>query len=250
MIANCDMYSKRTLSVVVSLDLLRPCTANTVVILLVDLTYHLLYNTEQHKRLLSFHLNLHISAETYLSTMSSFNFIPPPSLFDQQHVLVEQVHHPGVALQNQQHVTIHQVHHPAVEIIHPAPFIHHTPPIPFLHNPMAPTVPFSIYPQPFAHPGAIAMQNFAPGALEQHLARQPRRLAHILTYSTARLAAVDATAHALYEQAVLATGLQPFIMFDVAHFPPPSPALAAQFTGISGPIQETVKGFDEGMRDL
>lgn len=101
-----------------------------------------------------------------------------------------------------------------------------------------------------AYPGAIAMQNFAPGILEHNLAYQSQRVAYIATYSTARMAAKDPSAVALYEQAVLATGLQPIITFDVGHFPLPSPVLCAQYTGVRLPIQEVIKQSESGMRDL
>ena len=101
-----------------------------------------------------------------------------------------------------------------------------------------------------AYPGAIAMQNFAPGILEHNLAYQSQRVAYIATYSTARMAAKDPSAVALYEQAVLATGLQPIITFDVGHFPLPSPVLSAQYTGTSLPIQEAIRQSGSGMRDL
>ncbi|KAL5395641.1 hypothetical protein PMIN06_005435 [Paraphaeosphaeria minitans] len=191
--------------------------------------------------------------------MAFFHFIPPPSLLDQHQITAQQIHHPGIALQNHQHVTVHQVHNPGAIIHHPAPFL---PVAPMMHDPFLPIAPMLhdpfpvMYPQmhaplmPAFHPGAIAMQHFAPGTLQQNLARQPRRLAHITTYSTARLAAGDATAHALYDQALLATGLQPLITFDVSHFPAAPAALAMRVSGVSGEMQELVRGYGEGMRDL
>ncbi|KAL5375304.1 hypothetical protein DPSP01_011313 [Paraphaeosphaeria sporulosa] len=180
--------------------------------------------------------------------MASFNFIPPSSLLDQHKITTHQIQHPGIALQNHQHVTVHQVHNPGAIIHHPAPFL---PIAPLIHDPFP-----AMYPQvqlplmPAIQPGAIAMQNLAPGILQQNLARQPRRLAHMITYSTTRLAGGDANGHALYEQALLATGLHPTITFDVSHFPAAPAGLAMQFSGVSGEVQEVVRGYGEGMRDL
>ena len=61
------------------------------------------------------------------------------------------------------------------------------------------------------------------------------------------MAAKDPSAVALYEQAVLATGLQPIITFDVGHFPLPSPVLCAQYTGVRLPIQEVIKQSESGI---
>ncbi|KAJ4303370.1 hypothetical protein N0V90_002263 [Kalmusia sp. IMI 367209] len=134
-------------------------------------------------------------------------------------------------MQNQQHVTVHQVHHPGVEIIHPAP-------VPFVHAIPAP-LPIAYAPQPFMHPLPAPVFNAVPTAI----AAQPQRLAYIVTYSLQRMAMADAGAHAQYQQAVLATGLNPLITFDVSHFPAPPPDLCA----MDEVVRLTMDGYDQGL---
>ncbi|KAF1979564.1 hypothetical protein BU23DRAFT_594800 [Bimuria novae-zelandiae CBS 107.79] len=184
-----------------------------------------------------------------------FHFIPPPPLLEQEHITTTTTttHHPAVAMTNQQHITVHEVHNPGMVIHHPViPFV---PPVPLFHQPFLPLAPvptFHHHQQHYIphHPGAVAMQKFAPGILEHNLSRQSQRTAYIVTYSTARLAAGDPSAVARYEQALFATGMQPVITFDVGHFPPPPPGVAAQWSGVSHEVQECVRRYGEGMRDL
>ena len=171
-----------------------------------------------------------------------------PSIVEQQEV-IHRTQGPGVAMVNQQRTTVHQIHNPGILINHiplPCASVHTCimPMSTIYHHPaLIPTTNT-------AYPGAIAMPNLTPGILEQSLAYQSQRVAYIVTYSTARMAAKDPSAVALYEQAVLATGLQPIITFDVGHFPLPSPVLCAQYTGVRLPIQEVIKQSESGMRDL
>lgn len=94
------------------------------------------------------------------------------------------------------------------------------------------------------------MENFAPGILAHNLARQPRRLAHIITYSTAKLVPHRPDALDAYEQALRETVMQPTITFDVRHFPVTPVELAVQFSGVSRPVQEYIEGFGERVRDM
>lgn len=176
-----------------------------------------------------------------------FNFISPPSILEQQ--VVHETHQPVAVMGTQQHIVVHQVHNPGLSLHHPIipwnsmyPFLPSTP----LNRHYSTSMP-SV---PMVSMGDMAMQNFAPKFHTHDFVHPSRRVAYIVTYSTARMATGDPSAIALYEQALLASGLQPVITFDTSHFPQPPADLCAQFTGVSAPIQEVVRQSASGMRDL
>lgn len=175
------------------------------------------------------------------------NFIPPPPPLE--HQVLYETHQPAAILETRQHVTVHQVHSPEFSISHP--FVSWTPAYPLIQY--TPVVQQYSALVPSAHMtsmGDIAMHNFAPKSHAHDHVHTHRRVAYIVTYSTTRVASGDPLAIALYKQAILASGLQPVITFDVGHFPPPPADLCARFTGVSSPIQEVIRQFASGMRDL